>query len=315
MNRPVQTAKAIAVTLVVLLLTYLLGVWSASQNMFLFRLPSFVSRLPAALLQAPRYRYDPVNRLASDTQKSAVPCPVQNERTAVLLVAGQSNAGNHGGQRFRSEHGAYIVNFFDGQCFTAASPLLGSTGISGEYWTLAGNSLVSAGAFDRVVIAPVAVGGSSIAHWAHGGQLNAVLATVAVDLRDHGLRPTHVLWHQGESDVELGTSEAEYTKHFRSMADTLRTNGIAAPLFVSVASKCLPRYAPDNPIARAQTALPNPGQKIFAGVDSDALLGELDRFDDCHFSGSGQRKIAEAWAEIVAGSPAPKPPAPKSPAH
>jgi hypothetical protein len=39
--------------------------------------------------------------------------------------------------------------------------------------------------------------------------------------------------------------------------------------------------------------------KIFAGVDTDSLLGPEDRYEDCHFSGSGQEKFATAWIEIL----------------
>ena len=53
-----------------------------------------------------------------------------------------------------------------------ASPLLGSTGFAGEYWTLMADELIDAKVFDSVILAPVAVGASSIAQWAQGGSLN-----------------------------------------------------------------------------------------------------------------------------------------------
>ncbi|MGO4843510.1 hypothetical protein AB4144_65660, partial [Rhizobiaceae sp. 2RAB30] len=49
-----------------------------------------------------RYLFDDSGRLAADEAKTAVPCPKQTSRTAVLLVLGQSNASNHAGQRYRS---------------------------------------------------------------------------------------------------------------------------------------------------------------------------------------------------------------------
>ena len=40
-------------------------------------------------------------------------------------------------------------------------------------------------------------------------------------------------------------------------------------------------------------------KNIRAGVNSDALMGELDRFDNCHFAGSGQEKFARAWLDVL----------------
>src|SRR4051812_34896113 len=70
-------------------------------------------------------------RLTSYPGKQSVGCPPQTTRTRVLLIAGQSNAANKGGQRFASTHGAKVINFFQGNCTVAQSPLLGSQGGNG----------------------------------------------------------------------------------------------------------------------------------------------------------------------------------------
>lgn len=253
-----------------------------------------------------RFAFDVFGRLVGDRQKLAVPCPAQSARTAVLLLAGQSNAANHGGQRMTSEHGRAVVNFFEGTCYTAASPLLGASGIGGEVWTPLANMLVASGVFDRVVLAPVAIGGTDVARWVSGGDLGTLLIGTATDLAHQGYRATHVLWHQGETDVQAATSQEVYTQRLLSVAASLRAQGIDAPILVSVASKCL-LMAPhngENAVARAQRLLPEPGAGLFAGVDSDALLLDVDRYDACHFSASGQTKIAAAWARRIAAVPA-----------
>ncbi|WP_456671162.1 hypothetical protein [Bradyrhizobium sp. Lot11] len=102
--------------ILVLTATYLLGAYSGRHDFFPFPVLHAMKsrRLPTATHLT--------GRLASGDQKKAIACPQQTERTAVLLLVGQSNAGNHAGQRFRSEHGERVVNFFDGQCYAAASP-------------------------------------------------------------------------------------------------------------------------------------------------------------------------------------------------
>src|SRR5947199_7420378 len=102
----------------VLTATYLFGGYSGRHEMFPFTV--FRAMKARAAGEPPdRYSVDQAGRLASGDQKIDAACPPQTDRTAVLLVMGQSNAGNHAGQRFRSEHGETIVNFFDGRCYVA----------------------------------------------------------------------------------------------------------------------------------------------------------------------------------------------------
>ena len=293
--------------MVVVFIAYLFGGYSDRHNIFPFPALWAVKALiiPPPPNPPSRFAFDQAGRLASDDQKSAVPCPQQTDRTAVLLLIGQSNAGNHGGQRFHSEHGEKVVNFFGGQCFVAVSPLLGSDGTNGEYWTQLGNLLVDSGAFDQVVLAPVTLSGSEISRWARGGDLNAVMINTAVQLQQY-YHVTHTLWHQGEIDYVIGTSETSYYQKFISIVDSLRDQQITSPVFVSVASKCLEAsnggtrfHSANNAIVRAQLALPNTQKGIRSGVNTDALVDELDRYDDCHFSSSGAQKVAKAWADLL----------------
>jgi hypothetical protein len=46
---------------------------------------------------------------------------------AVCLIAGQSNAANHGQGRFTAQNNVFNFNPFDGQLYQAADPLLGAT--------------------------------------------------------------------------------------------------------------------------------------------------------------------------------------------
>ncbi|WP_264580635.1 sialate O-acetylesterase [Rhodoblastus acidophilus] len=256
-----------------------------------------------------RYRFDANGLLVADESKTAIACPEQTGRTAVLLALGQSNAANYGGQRFQSQHGDNVVNFFGGGCFVAASPLLGSTGAKGEYWTRLGDLLIASGRYDRVVIAPLAFSGSLVARWAPGGDIAPLLADLAGRLKARGYRVTAVLWDQGEADFVAGTRAETYRDKFLAMVDTLRANGVDAPVHVAVASKCLEPsnggfkfHVADNEIVRAQQAL----ALIHApGVSTDALLDPVDRYDDCHMAGSGLEKTAQAWAQILLDSAKP----------
>jgi len=232
--------------------------------------------------------------------KEQVDCPPQGPRTAVLLLIGQSNAANFHGQRHSSAHGKRVVNYFAGRCYVAASPLLGAAGDMGESWTLLGNKLVAAGLADMVILVPAAIGGSQIARWQAAGDLNTMMLTLLSEVSEK-YRVTGVLWHQGENDRPQ-TSAYEYRQRFLSLVDSLRSHGVDAPIFVSVATRCrnYSDWYDENPVNSAQRSLTDAAAGIYAGVDTDTLLELNDRYDDCHFSGTGQEKFANAWVEILA---------------
>jgi carbohydrate esterase-like sialic acid-specific acetylesterase len=293
---------------------YLVGGYCASKNIWpwpWFRYAKSGLFASSVRNQDPQYNppklftFDEYGRLSSKIKAEAVNCPTQDGRTAVLVVAGQSNAANNGGQPTISQYGSRILNYFDGRCYAAASPLLGSSGINGEFWTETANLLVKSGTFDRIFLVPAAVDNTSIARWSAGGDLNLMLRHTVQRLAASGFKVTHVLWHQGETDAAIGMSEEEYRMHFLSFVASLRVAGITTPVYVSVASKCLLAgpYSEGNPVALAQAALPKSQPGLLSGLDSDRLLADVDRYDGCHFSGSGTAKMALGWATLLSSPP------------
>ncbi len=237
-------------------------------------------------------------RLISYPGKQSVVCPVQTSRTRVLLIVGQSNAANKGGQRYASTQGAKVINFYQGNCTVAQSPLLGSQGGNGEYWTPLGNALIDTGA-DQVILIPTAVFATPIRRWASGGDLNRMLLAT-IDGVKAKYRVTDIVWDQGEEDLSAKTDGADYFRLFHSMLGSVRAHGVSAPIFVSIATRCsLADWSSINAIADAQRQLPDAGQGIFAGIDMDGMMGPLDRYDDCHLAASGQIKAAAAWTKIL----------------
>lgn len=252
-------------------------------------------------------QFDRFGRLVAFPNKQEVQCPAQTPQTAVLFVFGQSNSANHLGQRYRAIDDR-VLNFFNGKCYLAESPLLGASGEMGEVWTLLGNKLVETGQFQRVIIVSSGIGGTPISRWAIGGDLNRMLIDVISDLSGH-YNITHVLWHQGEADFQNGTNKKDYEAGFRSIVATLDALKVRAPIYVSKASyipvdRMPPRLANlhkwqmDNQITEAQQEIPD-GKTIFAGVNTDAEVAPLDRFDGQHLSGSGQEITATRWVEIL----------------
>jgi hypothetical protein len=266
--------------------------------------PKATVRQMPSLPAAPGYKgrkFDGFGRLVFDDQKLEVECPVQTDKVGVILVTGQSNASNSAQAVFTTKYPWNVVNFFEGRCYAAASPLLGSENEKGEFITPMADALVSSGKFSHVVIVASAIGGSRVSQWASGGDLNGMIMSTLATLKDR-YQVTDVVWHQGEADKVANTSERDYESSFLSFTQTLAQAGVNAPVFVAVASKCaFPGSSPwsrDNAVSRAQQALID-DRRFFLGVDSDALLSEADRRDGCHMSETGQLKVAASYANAI----------------
>jgi carbohydrate esterase-like sialic acid-specific acetylesterase len=231
------------------------------------------------------------------TGRTEVPCSMFKQAgTAILLTLGQSNAANEGETRYVPRDGVYNFNFLDGKCYVARDPLLGTTGSGGSVWTRVGDRLIASGQFERVLIVPIAVGSSRIEEWAPGGQHHARIRDAQSALDRHGLHITHVLWHQGESDVQ-STTHAEYVERFRRMLEDMRAAGVDAPVYVAVASIC--QNHGSEAIRQAQREIAATLSNVRPGPDTDTLDRFVWRFDLCHLSTAGLDEHARLWIEAL----------------
>ncbi len=248
---------------------------------------------------------DPFGRLTFYPGKTSVACPPQNPRTAVVFVAGQSNVANFGEKRQTTAFGDHVVAFFDGACSIAASPLLGANSDEGESLSLMADELIRSGRFDRVVLAPVAVGGTGIARWVEGDLAPVLHQALASVQRRY--KVTHAIWHQGETDADDGVSAADYRSRFDTLLSRWRGQGMNAPVFVSITTRCDPAWRPDNPVAQTQRSLPDPGRGLYRGADTDAELAANElRGGACHHNAAGQAHVAKLLAgALLAVDPTP----------
>ena len=242
--------------------------------------------------------FDSFSRLTSIEGKEEIACPTQNKSTAVILVIGQSLSANHASQKFTTKYPKSVMNYFNGKCYVAGSPLLGASSEYGEFITPLADMLIESNKIKTVIIAASGIGGTAIGRWAQGGDLNNMIVGVTNQLSDR-YKVSEVIWQQGESDYLDFTTTASYINSFNSLTNTLLLQKVQAPIFLSISSKCGPNWVQNNPTAVAQKQLIN-NQKIFLGVNSDELLDIEDRTpDECHLTGSGQIKIAKSYANAI----------------
>jgi Carbohydrate esterase, sialic acid-specific acetylesterase len=221
--------------------------------------------------------------------------------TAVLVTLGQSNAANYAAVRYTPKHDVLNFNLYDGRCYEARDPLLGTSGTLGNFATPLADMLIERGVYTRVIIAPIAMGGSTVEEWADEGVFNRRLLVLIRRLFDAGLTPTAILWHQGEGNSGVGDSHGrQYRKDLREVIATFRTYDIQAPFFVALASKCggYPRPGGDN-IRDGQAATVNHLENVFPGPDTDTLGDQYRDKEHCHFNAQGLLRHAAMWADVL----------------
>jgi hypothetical protein len=225
-------------------------------------------------------------------------------RTAVLLAFGQSNIANEcdPGGLYVPVSGVYNFNFFDRRFYIAKDPLFGATMDLSNPLTRLGDLLVHRTIFDRVLLVPIAHGGTYAVDWAPGGIMHERLLTALERLHRFGIGVTHALWQQGEAEGALSNAVgATWSRPFMAMVDKLRRNGMAAPIYVAQCTVCC--NAPNDIIREAQRSVVDPSAGILAGPDIDTI-GIDERWDGCHLSTAGLVKAAELWLAAITREPA-----------
>ena len=206
----------------------------------------------------------------------------------IALAFGQSNAGNYGKNAY-TPHNAFVFNFNNGKLYTAKDPLIGTEGKGGSVWTRLGDKLIDSGLYNKVILIPIAAGGSSIERWGSGDCFKKLQQTLIM-LDSLHIRLTHIFWHQGETDNILNSSKAKYKENLGAIFQVLRKYQ-SADFYVSIAS-----YHPvsiakplgvDNVIREAQKEFINENKGVLVGPDTDTLIHAIHRHDSVHFSDFG----------------------------
>ena len=224
--------------------------------------------------------------------------PWRAQRPLVLLVLGQSNAGNHGlgdAQGAGQPLSAPVQVMEAGRCSLSHDPLPGATGAGTSPWSVLPARLAAAGLRRPVLLQVLAVDASAVDDWTHAGApITRQLAQTLAANRAAGLPPDLVLWQQGEADARAGTHPTRYVQGLQALADELRAQGVHAPVLLARSTVC--RSAPADGLRSAIAALAGSDPRFRLGPDTDAIT---QRHDGCHWSDSGRQQVAGLWASVI----------------
>jgi hypothetical protein len=231
-------------------------------------------------------------------------------KNLVAVVAGQSNCTDIVPSTYSPANPANLDQMFlnDGGIYNALDPVMGvSLNSGGGFVPLQMfDDLITAALFDRIVIVPVCIGGTSVADWQNGNQFDRITVAFsrlkAKGMANAGTNVTViVLWMQGETDnIPLNTSQAAYTASFNAVVAASRTAGFTGPWFVT--EETLNGGVVWAPVQAAQTAVSpsgviNNGAGVYTAGNLDALVGSTCggsacRFDNTHFSVAGRTSVS-----------------------
>lgn len=215
----------------------------------------------------------------------------------VFVGAGQSNSTNCG--QFRTQQTTGMVSSFGGESWQLADdpqPGVADRSQGGSFWPAFGDAMYEKYRVP-IGVATTGFGGTSVNQWQPDGDLFKWTMTRIYQLGPLGFRA--VLWHQGESDVQMPSDEY-YVKLKNVILSSRARAGWDFPWFVAQASY----HNPDNPsfdtVRSAQERLWKEGIAL-EGPDTDTLKQEYRDFDGAgiHFSPKGLKAHGEMWAAKV----------------
>lgn len=234
-------------------------------------------------------------------------------RNLVLIIAGQSNREAEAPTAYVPVNASKIDNFnvYDGKLYAYQDPPLGSSFIGdangGGPGSLGGrlaDKFISGGEFDRVVVAPIAIGGTDVAYWATGPASDRICITMQ-RLNQRGLAAQKnitvaIEWGQGESDN--GGSASAYKALLSSVIDKAQKCGFSGRFFV--AKETWINGVIDQTLEAAQSDVVD-NETVFPSGDIDSLDATNRLTDNTHLNDAGIASAATLIYNAMRASGAP----------
>ncbi|MET4210534.1 sialate O-acetylesterase [Bradyrhizobium sp. LA2.1] len=239
-----------------------------------------------------------------------------SKKNLILITAGDSNMASVGPSAYSVVNTSTNdnLNVYNGAIYGSSDPMLsatyfpayGSGGISAQV----ADKFITAGTFDRVIVVPLAVGGSTAAMWAAGGALYNRIPVAMARLAARGITPSTtnctfaLLFQIGANDTGAGTSQASFQASITQSIARALGAGFSGRIFIPQYSRL--SGGTSATIRAAQSALID-NVTIFDGGDIDAITatGSNLQADSTHFSTSGQTAVATQYKTKMTATGAP----------
>ena len=241
---------------------------------------------------------DKLDQIVGVSREPVVDCAqIAAQRPLVILVLGQSNAGNHGERTNRTDIPVALIA--GNKCIIATEPLAGSTSAGGSIWSRLPRYLLTTELQRPLVLSVMGIDATSIADWTGDkSPLRQRLTDHIKSMKALGMLPKVILWQHGEADARLGTTSEAYGAGLDKLAKALDQAGSDAPIVMAYSTIC--RSAPAISIRTAISTKAAHSGRFKVGPDTDTLNDAGSRMDGCHFSALGLDQAAKMWATTIA---------------
>lgn len=247
-----------------------------------------------------------------------------DQGTLKLFVWGQSLAANAGYSRHTARNTDKAFVYSNGSYYLCSDPIIGAEGGGGSVWSRLADSILGRPinnlTVSQVVIGCCAVGSTSITDWAPNGREAETLRRRLSDYIANVGQPTHLAYSQGESDVEMLSTE-QWVDRWQTMLASVRNVGCTSRIWTSIETVCnvrssrdpfdedVIRETPDSyikteigrqNIRSAQRLVGTLGPDTRSGPNLDLIDWHLRACGDgCHFGERGLAVAAQAWATAL----------------
>lgn len=217
-------------------------------------------------------RYTPVDPAISDYS-----------RTIFIVGWGQSNCaafvGEDGGP-YVANPNVHMMDVHTGGVYRAQDPMLGCNGNNQCYLMRLADNLIYAGKADRVVITNLALGSTSIAHWANDGHCAHRFNVAALRFKQLGWAPTKLFFQGtiGEDDNEMHTSREVYAARGREVVAICRkafSMVPTAPFMITKTSWILGHTS--TSVQKAQEDMVSTADRVYMSANTDAYTSRQYR--------------------------------------
>lgn len=225
------------------------------------------------------------------------------EKTLIMICAGQSLGTDLITDTFTPTNAAKLDNctWYDGKNYAATTPLLGtswngSVATSVNFNHKIADGIISNAKFDRVIIIPMGMTGTTVAEWADDGVLTEatgycrMINAAAKKLAAQGITPSTtgvkflLKWNQGESDTQQSTTQQAYTDAFNRMK--ARVSVDLPGVKWMVAKESWYQGAVSTAVQNAQLGLVD-NVTVFAGENMDSIDATGRVADNTHLNATG----------------------------
>lgn len=248
----------------------------------------------------------PFKDTSGKTPRATTINPVED--TLVMICAGQSLPQNIITDTYSIVNPTKIDNYvwWNGANYAASVPLLGtawngSIGTSLSFNLPIADGLISNGKFDRVIIAPCNMAGTTVQLWAQNGVIAEAtgyyrcIQAIALKLAAQGITPSTpgvkflVKWNQGESDTQAGTSQANYTLYLNQLKALV--SAVLPGVKWTIATESWLSGTTSSAVQAAQAAAVD-NVLYFAGENMDSIGSGGRVGDNTHLNASGGSSAA-----------------------